>query len=105
MKELIKQIKDKMHERNYWLYATSGDETILYYEQPIEEKPHFACEVYIKGKYNVEFKFRYLTKNATLLTTENIGSFFNDEHFNKFEVAFWNLATVLYNFEHEDKGE
>lgn len=94
-----------MHERNYWPYATNGDETILYYGTPIEEKPHFACEVYIKGKENVEFKFRYLTKNTTILTTENIGSFFNDEHFNKFECNFWNLATALYNFEHEDKGD
>lgn len=100
MKELIKQIKDKMHERNYCLYATSGDETILYYGTPVEEKPPIACEVYIKSKDDVEFKFRYLTKNITILTTENIGSFFNDEHFNKFECNFWNLATTLYNFEY-----
>lgn len=99
MNETIKKIKDKMHERNYWLYATSGDEKILYYGTPIEEKPHIACEIYVKDKDAVEFKFRYLTKNSTILTTGDISCFFNDEHFNKFESNFLVLARELYNFE------
>lgn len=99
MKETINKVKEKMKERNYWLYATSADDRILHYGTPIEENPHFACEVYVYEKDKVDFKFRYLTKQATILTTERIGDFFNDEHFSKFEHNFWNLATVLYNDE------
>ena len=102
MKELIKKIKEKMIERNYWLCATNGDETILYYGSPFEKKPYFGCEVYIKSEDNVEFKFRYLTKSTIILTTENIGSFFNDKHFSKFESELFVLANELFEFENKE---
>jgi hypothetical protein len=105
VKELIKRIKGKMQDREYWLGATSGDNKILYFNTPIGEKPNFTCEVYIKSENDVEFKFKYLTKRCVVLSTDCIGSFFSDEQFQRFECDFWNLATTLYNFEHEDKGE
>lgn len=98
---VVKKIEQKMKERNYWLHSTNGNNTVLHYITPVEEKPNFCCEVYIKNEANVEFRFRYLTKKCTSLQTDFIGSFFDDGHFNKFEVDFWNLATVLYNYEKE----
>lgn len=94
-------IKEIMTKRNYHLYATSGDNKILHYGTPAGETPHICCDVFINNY--VEFKFRYLTKRCITLSTEHIGSFFDDEHFNKFEVEFWNLARELYNF--ENKGD
>ena len=99
----LESIKEIMTKRNYHLYATSGDNKILHYGTPVEEKPHICCDVFINNY--VEFKFRYITKKCIMLTTDNIGSFFDDNHFNKFEVDFWNLATALYNFEYNNKGE
>ena len=103
MKELIENINITMNERNYILHSTNGDNSVLHYITPIGEKPNICCDVFIKENNYVEFKFRYLTKRCVILATENIGCFFDDNHFNKFEVDFWNLATVLYNY--ENKGE
>lgn len=105
MKELIENINITMNERNYILHSTNGDNSVLHYMTPIGEKPNICCDVLINKNNYVEFKFRYLTKRCVVLSTENIGCFFDNNHFNKFEVDFWNLATTLYNFEHEDKGE
>lgn len=105
MKELIKRIKDKMKDRDYWLSATNGDNSVLYFNTPIGEKPNFTCEVYIKSETDIQFKFKYLTQKCTLLITNSIGCFFSDLQFQRFETDFYNLATTLYNFEHEDKGE
>ena len=99
MSDLIKKIKEKMEERNYWLHATNGDKSVLYFSTPVGEKPNFACEVHIKNKDDVQFKFKYLTKKCVMLFTDCIGSFFDDKHFHQFEVDFWGLCTTLYNFE------
>lgn len=96
---MVKRIEEKMKERDYWLHSSNGNNTVLHYLTPVGENPCLCCDVFIKGD-DVEFKFRYLTKRCVILTTDNIGSFFDDEHFKKFEVDFWNLATVLYNYEH-----
>lgn len=99
IKEIIQKVKDVMKERDYWLHSTNGDETTLHYMTPFEEKPNFTCDVYIISDKDVEFRFRYLTKTCIILTTDLIGSFFDENHFHKFEVNFWNAATVLYNYE------
>lgn len=105
MKELIENINIRMNERKYILHSTNGDKSVLHYSTPIGEKPNICCDVFIKENHDIEFKFRYLTKRCVMLTTDKIGCFFDDNHFNKFEVDFWNLATTLYNFEYEDKGD
>lgn len=103
MKELIANINITMNERNYILHSTSGDNSVLHYITPIREKPNICCDVFIKENNYVEFKFRYLTKRCVILTTDNIGCFFDFNHFHKFEVDFWNVAKILYDFEY--KGE
>lgn len=101
MKELINKIKNTMQERDYWLYATNGNNTVFYFNTPVEELPQYSCEVYIQNENDVQFKFKYITKRCIILSTDNIGSFFDDEHFKKFEGEFWRLATELYNFENK----
>ena len=99
MENTIKQIEDKMKNRNYCLYATSNNKSILHYGTPFEERPNISCEIHIENNNIITFKFKYLTKKLAILTTNEIGNFFDDEHFNKFESYFWNLARTLYNSE------
>ena len=99
MKELINKIKNVMQERDYWLHSTSGNNKVFHFCTPIKEKPNLCCDVFISENDYVEFKFRYLTKRCVILTTDNIGSFFDEEHFHKFETDFWSLACVLYEYE------
>lgn len=103
MKKLIEDINITMNERNYILHSTSGDNRLLCYMSPIGEKPNICCDIIINENKYVEFQFKYLTRKCVILTTSKIGSFFDNNHFNKFEVDFWNLATTLYNFEYENK--
>lgn len=102
MEDIIKKIKEKMKERNYYLLATNAQETILYFCIPFDEKPRFSCEVYIDKNEYVEFKFEYITKKLFILCSNNIGSFFDDEHFNKFESEFFVLANELFNLENKE---
>lgn len=104
MTDLLKRIEAKMKERDYWLHSTNGDNTLLNFLTPIGEKPSFSCEVYVKSESDIQFRFKYFTKRCVMLSTDSIGSFFSDEQFQRFEKDFWNLATVLYNFECKDKG-
>lgn len=95
MKEKIVEV---MKERNYELRATSGEDT-FHFHTPLGENPPLICDVLIRSEESIEFKFRYVTEKCFELSSRWIGSFFDDEHFNKFEIWFWNLATVLYNYE------
>lgn len=104
MKDIINKIEEKMKERDYWLYATSNEGKVLHFGTPPTEKPNFSCEIYVGENENVTFKFRYITKKLSILTTGEIGSFFDDNQFNKFEVDFWNLASVLYDYENKSGG-
>lgn len=99
MEDLIENINKKMNERNYLWHSITGNNKVLHYITPLGEKPNIACDVFIKENNNVEFKFKFLTKKGVILTTDNIGCFFDDKHFHKFEIDFWVLAKALYNFE------
>ena len=67
MKEILNRIEEKMKERNYLIYATSNDKTILHYGTPPEERPNIACEIYLHKNDIVSFKFRYITKKLIIV--------------------------------------
>lgn len=92
------KIVDVMKERDYDLSATSGEDT-FHFHTPLGENPMLVCDVLIRSEESIEFRFRYVTKKCFELCSGWISPFFDNEQFNKFENWFWDLATVLYDYE------
>ena len=101
MNAVYQKIIDIMTERKYTLVVCTGEDE-FHFHTPLDEKPPIICDVRTRGDY-VEFNFRYVTKRCFSLESGWIGSFYDDEHFNKFEGWFWGLAITLYNYENENK--
>lgn len=91
--ELEKQIMNKMQERNYsYLCNTTNDKFIVYsFHTPLEDKIKFNLDVIVENN-NIYFQFRKMIDRIFEVHSNKIGSFFNDEHFNKFEARFTAVA-------------
>lgn len=92
-KDLEKQIIDKMEERNYnYLLKTTGEKFRVYaFYTPLEDKIKFNVDVIIENN-NVYFQFRKMIDGIFEVHSDKISSFFDDEHFDKFEARFTAVA-------------
>lgn len=93
-KDLEKQIIDKMEERNYnYLFKSTGVKFVDYaFHTPLEDKVKFCVDVIVREENDVTFKFRKSIDVIFTVTSDEIGSLFDDEHFNKFESRFLAVA-------------
>lgn len=97
--ELKEKILKVMKERNYYLIATTNENT-LHFSTPIGERPVIHCDVYVSKFDSVDFEFKYITKNTFMLTSNRIGCFFDNNIFGKFENMFYSMAFILHRDEY-----
>jgi len=105
MKELIEQIEHKMKERNFMLYSRNSSYTSLTFTHQYDINTMCSvsgifCEITIKNNEVSSFKLGYtIPKMMFFLNSGELGSFFNDNHFNKFFLKFCKVVEKLKELE------
>lgn len=94
LEKLEKQILSKMEERGYvCLSQTTTNERIIYTFHIAQSKTDFIVDVIVEDD-KVYFQFKTLIAKIFQISSDKIGCFFDDEHFNKIEEKFSPVAFI-----------